>query len=123
MGNVPEPHQSPKAEKGRSWNWDASSMDDVLDHGSWSSAARAHAWYDPDAEEHDPPQEKGAYKLPHHAVVDGELKVVWNGVNSAMAVLNGARGGVDIPSSDRQAVYRHLQAHYNQFDESPPSLA
>ena len=64
-----------------------------------SASTSAHAWYDPSADEEgrDPPHEKGAYKLPHHEIVDGRLRVVWNGVRSAMGVLQGARGGVDIP--------------------------
>lgn len=81
----------------------------------------AHAWYDP--ADGDPPHTKAAYKLPHHEVIDGELKVVWRGVAAAMQVLNGARGGVDIPDGDRPAVRRHLAAHYEQFDEEPPPAA
>lgn len=99
-------------------------MDEILDHGGWQAAARAHAWYDSDADpDHDPPHEKGAYKLPHHELVGGELKVVWRGVVAAMTVVNGARGGVDIPDADRRRVHEHLAAHYREFDEEPPELA
>jgi hypothetical protein len=84
--------------------------------------ANAHAWYDPKAEKHDPPREKQAYKLPHHEPVGGRTVVVWNGVRSAMQVLLGARGGVDIPRSDRGRVYEHLARHYRQFGKEPPEL-
>lgn len=84
--------------------------------------ANAHAWYDPSVDEHDPPREKQAYKLPHHELVDGELKVVWRGVTSAMQVLAGARSGVAIPDADRKDVYRHLVEHYREFDEEPPDF-
>ena len=127
MGRFPEPHRSPKAPEDRAWDWhgtaEAEKTDALLQHGGWSAMATAHAWYDPDADpEHDPPREKGAYKLPHHELIDGELRVVWSGVRSAMQALRGARGGVDIPEEDRRAVYEHLAEHYRQFDREPPGL-
>ena len=39
-----------------------------------------------------------------------------------MAALAGARGGVDIPNADIPDVYRHLAAHYKEFDKEPPEL-
>jgi predicted nuclease with TOPRIM domain len=39
-----------------------------------------------------------------------------------MQALLGARGGVDIPEADREAVYKHLANHYKQFEEEPPAL-
>lgn len=70
----------------------------------------------------DPPRDKQAYQLPHHEVIDGRLDVVWNGVVAAMAVVNGARGGVDLPERDRRPVYEHLASHYREFGEEPPEL-
>jgi len=75
---------------------------------------RACAWYD---EEN--PDIKASYKLPHH-LPDGT--VVWRGVAAAMAVLMGARGGVDIPKKDRREVYEHLARHYRQFNKEPPEF-
>ena len=89
MGRVPEPHASPKAPEDRPWDWhgtaEADKSDAILEAGGWELLASAHAWYDPSADEegHDPPHEKGAYKLPHHEIVDGRLRVVWHGVRSA----------------------------------------
>lgn len=126
MGRAPAPHRSPTAPKDRSWDWgeDASgNLEDLIRHGGWATVARTHAWYDPGEDpEHDPPHKKGAYKLPHHEVIDGRLRVVWRGVVAAMAVVNGARGGVDMPAKDRRAVYEHLAGHYHQFEEEPPPL-
>ncbi|HZD16900.1 MAG TPA: hypothetical protein VE669_02040 [Actinomycetota bacterium] len=126
MGRVPEPHSSPTARKDRTWDWsgsaEADKTDALIDHGGWDAMVTAHAWFDPGVDEHDPPHEKQAYKLPHHELIDGELKVVWNGVNSAMQVLAGARGGVDIPDGDRKDVYRHLTEHYREFGEEPPDF-
>jgi hypothetical protein len=52
-------------------------------------------------------------------LIDGRLKVVWAGVRSAMQVVAGARGGVDIPESDRKGVYLHLAEHYREFGKEP----
>ena len=126
MGRVPEPHSSPTAPEERSWNWHGTEgtrkTDELLERG-WDAFADAHAWYDPQVDDgNDPPREKQAYKLPHHEVIDGQLKVVWHGVNSAMQVLAGARGGVDIPDGDRKDVYRHLEHHYREFGKEPPAF-
>jgi hypothetical protein len=125
MGQTtPATHRSPTAPRDRSWDWSGTDkFDQILDHGGWQAIVNTHAWHDP-AEDpnHRPPRERQAYKLPHHELVDGRLSVVWNGVVAAMTVLNGARGGVDIPDGDRRAVYDHLAAHYHEFDEEPPEL-
>jgi len=71
------------------------------------------AWYDSEN-----PDVKSSYKLPHHRASD--YKVVWNGVRAAMAALLGARGGVNIPESDKKGVYNHLAKHYKQFDKEVP---
>ena len=128
MGRVPEPRRSPKAPEGREWSWhgtdEKTKTDALIDHGGWNAMVEAHAWYDPDAEtEHDPPQEKHAYKLPHHELIDDRVLVVLNGVRSEMGVLLGARGGVDIPGGDRKDVYRHLQVHYEEFDKDVPDYS
>lgn len=124
MGTAAAPHRSPTAPKDRDWQWSGTDkLDEIREHGGWDAVANAHAWYDPAADEHDPPREKGAYKLPHHELIDGRLKVTWRGVVSAMTVVNGARGGVDIPEGDRRKVYDHLARHYEEFDEEPPDYA
>lgn len=74
------------------------------------------AWYDSEK-----PDTKASYKLPHHKS-DADHTVVWRGVIAAMANLLGARGGVDIPETDRKAVYDHLAKHYEQFGETPPEF-
>lgn len=120
MGTAPAPHTSPTAPEDRDWQWSGTNKLD--EHGGWGAVANAHAWYDDNADDHDPPHQKTAYKLPHHELIDGRLHVVWDGVNSAMNVLVGGRGGTDIPDGDRKAVYEHLARHYEEFDKSPPEL-
>lgn len=81
----------------------------------WAKYRRAFAWYD--ARD---PENFGSYKLPHHDVVDGKLVVHKRGVYAAAAVLQGARGGVDIPEGELEAVKRHIAAHYHQWGEKAP---
>jgi len=73
------------------------------------------AWFAGDGEN------KGDYKLPHHKASGGN-PAVWRGVAAAMAALLGARGGVQIPDSDRKGVYNHLAKHYRQFDKEVPEF-
>jgi hypothetical protein len=125
MGHVVEMHTTPKAPEDREWDWhgtaEAEKGDALIDRGGWAAFAEAHAWYDPNEDpEHEPPHEKQAYKLPHHELVDDRVRVVWSGVRSAMQVLAGARGGVEMPETDRRDVYEHLARHYSEFDKEPP---
>lgn len=91
---------------------DGSGDKDTID---WSKYAMAHGWYDAEN-----PENFGSYKLIHHDVMDGELVVHKSGVHAAAAVLQGARGGVDIPEADLPAVRRHIARHYHQWDEKAP---
>lgn len=117
----------PKADKDREWDanaaeerirrWASSDGSGEKDTIDWAKYRKAFAWYDAENEE-----EFGSYKLPHHDVVAGELKTVWRGTVAAMSALLGARGGVDIPEDEKEAVHEHLSKHYEQFDEEPPEL-
>ncbi len=111
--------ETPKADEGAEWN--AQDELSVLwgDGNNQAKYAQVHTWYDDSVNDDDGdgyPDVKSAYKLPHH---DRNLKVVWRGVAAAMAALLGARGGVDIPESDKKGVYNHLAKHYAQFDKEP----
>jgi hypothetical protein len=55
----------------------------------------AHVWYDADAK-----QNFTAYKLLIADVVGGKLVAVPRGVFAAAAVMQGSRGGVDLPAKD-----------------------
>lgn len=72
---------------------------DAADAGDaeWEKYARAFLWQDPDAD----PHTKGAYKLGVADVIDGELRIVPKAVYAVAGVLNGARGGTDIPEADQ----------------------
>jgi len=83
----------------------------------WARYRMAFFWYDSEN-----PENFGGYKLPFADVVGGELKAVWKGVAGSMAALLGARGGVNIPESDRRAVYNHIRKYYEKFDREPPEF-
>lgn len=81
---------------------------------------KAFAWIDSEGD----PTTKAAYKFPHH-MVNGEGNIgaaSTRGASAGIAVLNGGRGGADIPDSDRRGVYNHLAAHLKDADKEVPEL-
>ena len=75
----------------------------------------AHVWYDGG--------KKGnftAYKLLIADVVGGELKAVPRGVMAAGAIMDGARGGIDLPKADVDRVKGHLAKYYKKMNETAP---
>lgn len=106
----------PVAEAGHAWDGQGAS-DRVFDWATdgdttdWAKYAKAFLWQDPDAD----PETKGAYKLGVADVVDGELQLIPKGVYAVAGVLNGARGGADIPMDAQdelkgvvRGIYKHL---------------
>jgi hypothetical protein len=75
----------------------------------------AHVWYD--AAEKD---EFGAYKLLIADVVDGQLRAVPRAVMSAGGILQGARGGVDLPNKEIPRVKSHLAKYYEKMGDTAP---
>jgi hypothetical protein len=75
----------------------------------------AHVWYDADNKDN-----FTGYKLLICDVVKGKLVVVPRAVMAAGGVMEGARGGVDIPQSDVDRVKSHLAKYYRKMDRTPP---
>lgn len=101
--------------------WDASLHEKRLRSGEDEDYyRRAYAWRDPDAD----PSTKVAYKFIHHEVSEDGTPGPANlrACSAGIAVLNGGRGGADIPDSDREGVWRHLAAHLRDADRDPPEL-
>jgi len=100
----------PLADEGTTWDGPteiaAASVDDLKIMCAWVDSTNA--------------ENKGAYKLPHHEQSD--KKTVWRAVATAMGALLGARGGVDIPETDRKAVFSHLAKHYDDFGKTAPDF-
>lgn len=109
----------PLADRDRAWDGDAAERR----VRAWADAADepdakyrdAHVWYDADAKDN-----FGSYKLLIADVVDGRLRAVPRGVMAAGNVMQGARGGVDIPRKDVDRVRSHLAKYYAKMDETAP---
>lgn len=106
---------TPKAAKDAEWDAGAerreATVDDLMVMSAWRE---------------DKPREdlvKGDFKFPHHKAA-GQHSVVYRALSASIAVLNGGRGGANIPDSERSGVHRHLAKHYrDDFDEDAPELA
>jgi hypothetical protein len=74
-----------------------------------------HVWYDADNKNN-----FTAYKLLIADVVGGRPVAVPRGVMAAGNVMQGSRGGVDLPKSDIDRVKSHLAKYYKKMDEVAP---
>ena len=75
----------------------------------------AHLWYDEGSKDN-----FTAYKMLFADVIDGQLTAVPRGIMAAAGVLDGARGGVEIPAKDVTKARSHLAKYYAKMDDSPP---
>jgi hypothetical protein len=75
----------------------------------------AHVWYDADAKDN-----FTGHKLLIADVVDGKLVAVPRGVMAAGNVMQGSRGGVDLPERDIDRVKSHLAKYYRKMGETAP---
>ncbi len=112
-------HDLPMAD--RDQDWDGSAAEKRV--RQWAGAEdeptekyrNAHVWYDAEKK-----QNFTAYKLLICDVVDGDLQVVPRGLMAAGNVMQGGRGGVDLPEQDVARVKGHLAKYYRKMDETPP---
>lgn len=97
----------------RDRQWDATAAEKRV--RSWAGAEdgpndkyrTAFLWYDGEA-----PENFTSYKLLVADVVDGSLVAVPRGIFAAAGVMQGARGGVNIPEGDVEKVKSHLARYY-----------
>jgi hypothetical protein len=75
----------------------------------------AHVWYDSDNKDN-----FTAYKLLIADVIDGKLKAVPRGIMAAGGIMEGARGGIDLPKGDIDRVRSHLEKYYKKMGEAAP---
>jgi hypothetical protein len=109
----------PMADRDREWDGDAAEKRvrrwAGAEDGPNEKYRDAHVWYDADSKDN-----FTAYKLLIADVVDGKLRAVPRGVMAAGNVMQGARGGVDIPDSDAERVRNHLAKYYAKMDDQAP---
>ncbi len=109
----------PLADRDQGWDGDAAEkrvreQADAED-GPNEKYRDAHVWYDAEKKEN-----FTAYKLLITDVVDGNLKVVPRGLMAAGNVMQGGRGGVDLPEDDIDRVKSHLAKYYKKMGEDAP---
>jgi hypothetical protein len=109
----------PLADRGR--EWDGAAAEKRI--RSWANAEDepnqkyrdAHVWYDADNKDN-----FTAYKLLICDVVDGKLMAVPRGVMAAGNIMQGARGGADLPNDDIDRVKSHLAKYYSKMGDDAP---
>lgn len=105
---------------GRDTDWDGDAAADRV--RAWATPdgaelvdaeryARAFFWRDPDGE----PETEAAYKLGFADVIDGELTAVPAGIFAVASVLEGGRGGVEIPEDEQDRVRGRVGAYYERM--------
>ncbi len=111
----------PLAGRNREWDGDAAA-ESMFRRAGWDDdyadpdmARQGFFAYDDAA-----PKNKTSYKLPFAAVIDGRLRAVPRGIFSVAQVLEGARGGVDLPDDVIAAIRRKVAAYYHKLGEEPP---
>lgn len=129
--HIGTPHTLPTAPEDARWNPGAVSEAQIIHtilqdwqkedaEPNWDAAKKANVWWQ------DPGTRISDYKLKvarrDPIENDAPLKLFWRQVASRMAILMGARGGVDIPEEDRKACYDELVRCYERFDKQPPEF-
>ena len=75
----------------------------------------AHVWYDAENKDN-----FTAYKLLIGDVISGRLVAVPRGIMAAGNVMQGSRGGVDLPRADIGRVKSHLAKYYKKMGDDAP---
>ena len=101
----------------RDTSWDAAAADKRVqeyaggaDNMDWTKYGKAFFYCDESNKEL-----LGSYKLQFADIVDGELKAIPKAIFAVAGVLNGARGGVDIPADDASAIKGKVSAYYDRM--------
>jgi hypothetical protein len=109
----------PLADRDREWSGDEAERRvrawAGADDGPNEKYRNAHVWYDAEKKDN-----FTAYKLLVADVVNGKLVAVPRGIMAAAAVMQGSRGGVDLPKADIDRVKSHLAKYYKKMDDTPP---
>jgi len=99
----------PKADKGAEWDGDAAM--DAADDDEYTNIVMAKRGEGTD---------RGDVKLPSHRG-NSPYELVYSALTAVAGVLNGARGGADLPEDVQDTIYNgHMTDEYDRFDEEPP---
>ena len=98
----------------RDASWDAAAADKRVqawaggENMDWAKYGKAFFYVDEADKE-----KLGSYKLQFADIIDGELKAVPKAIFAVAGVLNGARGGVDIPTDEQESIKGKVAAYYS----------
>ena len=109
----------PLTDRDRAWDGDAAdkrvrAWADAQDEPN-EKYRNAHVWYDNENKDN-----FTAYKLLIADVVDGKLVAVPRAVMAAGNIMQGARGGIDLPHDDIPRVKSHLAKYYKKMGDEAP---
>jgi hypothetical protein len=112
-------HDYPLADRDREWDGAAAQKRIRV----WADAQDkpteryrdVHIWYDSDHRDN-----FTAYKLLIADIVHGKLRAVPRAVMAAGNIMEGARGGADLPGEDIDRVKSHLAKYYRKMGEQAP---
>ena len=108
-------HHTDTSEK----RWSASTQERrVLSDQKPGYYRKIYGWQDPEN------AEKSAWKFIHHEVAADGAPGPANlaACSAGIGVLNGGRGGADIPDDDRAGVWKHIAAHLKDAGREAPPL-
>ena len=110
----------PLSEDDREWDGDEAE-DAIFEWAGWPDDE------DPDkarqgffAYKDDEAKEKESYKLPFATLIDGKLTAVPNALHAVAVVLEGGRGGVDLPDDVIADVRDKVEHYYEKMGEAVP---
>lgn len=104
------------------WNPNEDSDAEIIaeineDGENWDAMKDANLAFAPgDETGGDPPTQANAYKLKVARRIDGTLTVFFRQLANRVAVINGGRGGVDIPDSVRREAFDHAMRYYDKLE-------
>ena len=110
----------------RGTDWDASeaekrvrewagAKDGLGDSEVQDKYKQCFVWHDADD-----PDDFDSYKLLIADIVDGEKQVIPRGVFAAAAVVQNARGVLDVSDAEATCIRKHLGSYYDKLDMTPP---
>jgi len=110
-------HDFPLASRDRAWDGTAAEKR----VRAWAGAEEqpngkyrdAHIWYDAGSKEN-----FTAYKLLFTDIVNGRQVAVPRAVIAAGNIMQGSRGGIELPASDVTRVKNHLAKYYKKMGET-----
>ena len=115
----------PLADRSRRWSkreavprlrkWASKDGSGKADQMIWSKYQQVHFWYDENRAD-----EFTAYKLPFCDVIDGQVYAIPRAIFAVAVVLQGGRGGLNVPEADKEKIKKKVAVYYHRMGEEPP---